>query len=199
MWGLLLEAFDGPGAPVLYTILLVASFVGAVTVERARFLWWICRTEAEAVRAHLQRGDQAQARASLRDDPLGDVARAGLGETDPELGWEAMGAEAAQAEEELFARIPGLLTAGTIATMLGLLGTVLGLIVAFASLSDATQRAARLSDGVGAAMSTTALGLIVGIAATLVHGVLDARARRLQARMEILAREVALYLRRAGR
>jgi biopolymer transport protein ExbB len=199
MWTLLLQAFDGPGASVLYAILLVGSFVGAVAIERTRALWSSPRTDPAALRAALRRDDLPALRAALADDALAEVVRAGLSEPEPELAWEAMSAAAAEVEQRLFRRLAALLTAGTTATMLGLLGTVLGLIVAFSSLDDAAQRAARLSDGVGAAMSSTALGLVVGIVATVLHGLLDARARQLQADIEVVARELVLHHRRAAR
>ena len=83
--------------------------------------------------------------------------------------------------------------------MLGLLGTVVGLMVGFDALGDATAKAERLTAGVGAAMGSTAMGLIVGISATVIHGVLDARARQLLARVEVIAREVSLARRRQAK
>jgi biopolymer transport protein ExbB/TolQ len=52
-----------------------------------------------------------------------------------------------------------------VATLLGLLGTIIGLIQAFAALESAApdQRAAALAKGISVAMNTTAFGLIVAI------------------------------------
>jgi biopolymer transport protein ExbB len=198
MWTLLLQAFDGQAAPVLYAILATASYVVSVALERAWFLWGRCRTEPDAVQLQTEEGTTSVT-GPLGDDPIADVIRAGLDEADPELSWDAMSVAAAVAEEELFSRVPSLLTAGTVATMLGLLGTVVGLMVGFDALGDATAKAERLTAGVGAAMGSTAMGLIVGISATVIHGVLDARARQLLARVEVIAREVSLARRRQAK
>ena len=62
-------------------------------------------------------------------------------------------------------RTPTLGGVANIATLLGLLGTIVGLIQAFAALESAApdQRAAALAKGISVAMNTTAFGLIVAI------------------------------------
>ncbi len=52
-----------------------------------------------------------------------------------------------------------------VATLLGLLGTIWGLITSFQAVAhaDATQKAALLSSGIALAMNTTAFGLMVAI------------------------------------
>jgi biopolymer transport protein ExbB len=78
--------------------------------------------------------------------------------------------------------------------MLGLLGTVYGLILAFSALGDtsAGERAVRLSEGISTAMATTAYGLMVGIPALAAHAWLDGRARELTAQLEAVAGRIAL-------
>jgi biopolymer transport protein ExbB len=108
-----------------------------------------------------------------------------------------MGAAMAEAEERVGARVPYLAAIGNIATMLGLLGTVYGLIIAFSALGDtgAGERAVRLSEGISTAMATTAYGLLVGIPSLAAHAWLDARARRLLAAIEATAGRLASRLR----
>lgn len=62
-------------------------------------------------------------------------------------------------------RTPMLGGVANIATLLGLLGTIVGLIQAFAALESASPdaRAAALARGISVAMNTTAFGLIVAI------------------------------------
>jgi len=62
-------------------------------------------------------------------------------------------------------RTPTLGGVANVATLLGLLGTIVGLIQAFAALESAApdQRAAALARGIAVAMNTTAFGLIVAI------------------------------------
>lgn len=68
-----------------------------------------------------------------------------------------------------------------IATLLGLLGTITGLIKSFAALNsvDAAQRQAILSNGISEAMNCTAFGLIVAILTMIVHSVLVSKATHL--------------------
>lgn len=64
--------------------------------------------------------------------------------------------------------------AGNISTLLGLLGTIQGLILAFASISNAnaSEKSKLLSLGIANAMNTTALGLISAISLMIVHSIL---------------------------
>jgi biopolymer transport protein ExbB len=59
-------------------------------------------------------------------------------------------------------------------TLLGLLGTIFGLITAFSAVgaSDPAQRGAFLAAGISEAMNTTAFGLLVAIPTLLIHGFL---------------------------
>jgi biopolymer transport protein ExbB len=68
-----------------------------------------------------------------------------------------------------------------VATLLGLLGTIVGLIKSFSSISDATaaEKARMLAQGVGEAMNATAYGLIVAVPALIAFAVLQNRANTL--------------------
>jgi biopolymer transport protein ExbB len=88
----------------------------------------------------------------------------------------------------------------SIATMVGLFGTVYGLILAFGAMGDvaAAERAAQLSEGSATAMASTAFGLLVAIPALGAHAVAEATAKEMLAQIERVATRVALAL-RAGR
>jgi biopolymer transport protein ExbB/TolQ len=70
-----------------------------------------------------------------------------------------------------------LATFANIATLLGLLGTIVGLISAFTAVSNANpaEKADLLSASISVAMNTTAFGLIVAIPLLLIHTVLQAK------------------------
>jgi biopolymer transport protein ExbB/TolQ len=72
-------------------------------------------------------------------------------------------------------------TLAQIATYLGLLGTIFGLIEAFAALGSLTGAAANkaLTDGIYKAIGTTALGLIAAIPLTMIKGWFFTRAQKL--------------------
>jgi biopolymer transport protein ExbB len=78
---------------------------------------------------------------------------------------------------QLEKRTPYVALASNIATLLGLLGTIMGLIQAFTAVSDANpaEKADLLSASISVAMNTTAFGLIVAIPLLITHSVLAAK------------------------
>jgi biopolymer transport protein ExbB/TolQ len=70
-----------------------------------------------------------------------------------------------------------LATFANIATLLGLLGTIVGLISAFTAVATAnpSEKADLLSASISVAMNTTAFGLIVAIPLLLVHTLLQTK------------------------
>lgn len=70
-----------------------------------------------------------------------------------------------------------LATFANMATLLGLLGTIMGLINAFTAVSNANpaEKADLLSASISVAMNTTAFGLIVAIPLLLLHTLLQAK------------------------
>ena len=76
--------------------------------------------------------------------------------------------------------------------MLGLLGTVYGLIYALEGLDDASniERTARLSSGIAAAMLTTAWGLIAGLPMMFAHNLLQRRSDAILALCQSVAAQI---------
>lgn len=70
-----------------------------------------------------------------------------------------------------------LATFANVATLLGLLGTIIGLIDAFTAISEANpaEKADLLSSSISVAMNTTAFGLMVGIPLLLLHSWLQTK------------------------
>ena len=68
-----------------------------------------------------------------------------------------------------------------ISTLLGLLGTIFGLVMAFDSLANAPEadKSRLLTEGISMAMGTTAYGLMVAIPTMLIKGGLQARADKI--------------------
>ncbi len=111
-----------------------------------------------------------------------------------------MQAAAVEAEETVRQRIPYLAAVASVATMLGLTGTVYGLILAFGALGDvaAAERAARLSEGSSTAMATTAFGLFVAIPALVAHTFFEAQARSMLAAIEAAAGRLQVFRKTEG-
>ena len=78
-------------------------------------------------------------------------------------------------------RTPYLATFANIATLLGLLGTIVGLIEAFQAVGAANpaEKADMLSGSISVAMNTTAFGLIVAIPLLLIHSVIMSKTTQL--------------------
>src|SRR4051812_21538775 len=78
-------------------------------------------------------------------------------------------------------RLSYLALIANIATLLGLLGTITGLIKSFAAiaLADPAQRQAILSAGISEAMNATAFGLITAIFTMVVHSILTNKANKI--------------------
>lgn len=71
-------------------------------------------------------------------------------------------------------RLSYLALAANLSTLLGLLGTIQGLIQSFAAVAqaEASQKAQLLAEGIAVAMNTTALGLVSAISLMVVHSYL---------------------------
>lgn len=200
MLSYLLDAFSGQAAPFLYALLVILGFSIAVLIERVYTLLG-ARVDAGAVFAKVEAALKAGSPPALGRTPLESVIAAGLAQADPELGWEAMQAAAVDAEQRIRQRIPYLASVASISTMVGLFGTVYGLIRAFAAMGGvaAAERAARLSEGSSTAMAATAFGLFVAIPALAAHSVLDSQARSMLAAIEATAGRVHVLRRGLAR
>ncbi|NDG83833.1 MAG: MotA/TolQ/ExbB proton channel family protein [Proteobacteria bacterium] len=82
---------------------------------------------------------------------------------------------------QLERNLPYLALIANVATLLGLLGTISGLIRSFAAIStaDPAQRQALLSAGISEAMYATAFGLVVAIGTMIAHSILSSKASKI--------------------
>ena len=188
-----LDAFSGPGGVFMYLILMVLAYALSIFCER---LWLFGRAwsmDLGAARAAIKQADYTTAATHLGDHPAARLLEAAQSASSTQSGdlWNALATEAPLVEEQVYRRLNGLSAAANIATMLGLLGTVYGLIYALEGLDDAStsERTARLSTGIAAAMTTTAWGLVVGVPSLLAHSILSSKAERVLAETESLAAE----------
>jgi biopolymer transport protein ExbB len=123
----------------------------------------------EGVRTLLAQGKLKEADQMCRDRPcpLTFVLVSGISEI--EYGWpaveKAIEDSAAEQAARLYRKLEYLSVIGNIAPMLGLLGTVTGMILAFrqVALSQGTAGAGDLASGIYSALVTTVAGLIIAI------------------------------------
>ncbi len=150
----------------------------------------------------LSSGKPSLAVERCRQQPsfLAFVLSAGLSEV--EGGWpaaeKAIEDTMADQSARLFRKIEYLSVIGNIAPMLGLLGTVVGMIFAFREVA-ATQGAARaadLAEGIYLALVTTVMGLIVAIPALGAFAIFRNRVDQLVAEAAYVAQHVFRPLKR---
>ena len=144
----------------------------------------------ETIARCLQAGDDQQAYAAARQDdsPMGRVLTQAMEVKDQDRETlETVIVHATEAEtRELSRYLQVLATIGNIAPLLGLLGTVLGMIKAFMVIQEMGGKvnAAVLAGGIWEAMLTTALGLAVALPTMVAHSYLVARVDRYEAGLQ---------------
>ncbi|MFQ3680303.1 MAG: MotA/TolQ/ExbB proton channel family protein [Pseudanabaenaceae cyanobacterium] len=161
------------GGPLMWPLLLLSVLALATILERLWFWSTLLVGEKPAIARVLAaaRTDLATARAeaaALAHTPVGRFLLAPLSLPNPEPETFTLALESA-ADEELMAMLKGdKLLEGTIALapLLGLLGTVTGLIAAFQAPPQAARNA---QGGLAQALITTAAGLAIAIVTVTFH------------------------------
>ncbi|TWT96839.1 Biopolymer transport protein ExbB [Botrimarina colliarenosi] len=200
------------GMALLGVLLLLSLGALALAVEQLATLR-LARHAPEGlgtrVRKLLESGDLPAARQACADGGmLGEVVAAALDEAtelaaSSEPAWpaveKAMEDAAEAAASRLLRRIDYLAVIGNLAPMVGLLGTVVGMLFAFREVA-ATQgaaTAAELAGGIYEALVTTVGGLLVAIPALGVYAVLRNRVDAIAAEVIAQAESATRPLKRA--
>lgn len=154
--------------------LLLASILGlAIVIERAVALQRRRINPPGLLPAVLERLRQGQAPQALanelaRHSPLGRVLAAGLRNlhASREVMKEAIEDEGRVVAHELQRYLTTLGTIAVVSPLLGLFGTIVGMIEIFAS-QGTTANPQQLAHGISVALYTTGFGLIIAIPATI--------------------------------
>lgn len=176
--------FFHEGGVFLYPIAVVLAIGMAISLERWLYLSRekIRNTKTFESFLHLLRtNDMEKMQLFTRDHtaPVSRIIGCGLDmmcvsrlRADIE---NAMGEGLLEAMPRLEVRTGYLAVLANIATLLGLLGTIIGLIMAFTAVADAdpADKSRLLSQSISVAMYTTAFGLIAAIPLLLIHAVLQ--------------------------
>ncbi len=169
------------GGPVMIIILGVGLIVVFLIVERLLSLQRLTVDKTsinENLFSMLLRGDVKQAITfcDSRPTPLTNTLKAGLvqvmnGRPDEEV-QVAMDASVLRETPRLEGWTSFLAVFGNVAVLIGLLGTIIGLITSFGGIAeaDAATKAAVLSQGISEALNCTAFGLLVAIVSIVAYG-----------------------------
>jgi biopolymer transport protein ExbB/TolQ len=178
--------FFQEGGLFMYPIAIVLALGIAIALERWLYLTFAtARNKAlwNAVTPYLKAGNLAGAVqvTSKSGAAIGQIMTYGLNRVRSARRREdveqAMEESLMEVMPRLEKRTHYLATFANIATLLGLLGTIVGLISAFTAVSTANpaEKADLLSASISVAMNTTAFGLIVAIPLLLVHTLLQTK------------------------
>ena len=181
-----------PGGIVMFPLLLCSVLALAIIIERfwtlrlsrlapkstVNELWgWIKRKELNAKKL----------RELKEAAPIGRILAAGLANAKHgrEIMKESIQEEASHVVHEMERFLTALGTVAAIAPLLGLLGTVIGMIKVFAQLElEGAGNAAALAGGISEALITTAAGLTVAIPALIFHRYFSRRVDEIVVDME---------------
>ena len=156
----------------------------------------------DEVRTAMEQGDVMKALKHCEEEPgpLANILSAGFSNVQEgfEAIQESVGISADQESEKLMQRVTYLNLVGNIAPMLGLLGTVQGMIYAFATLATQSAGAAQqsaLAMNISQALYTTAAGLLIAVPAVAAYSFFKNKAMNIILNMEALTMDLIKALR----
>ncbi len=185
------------GGPLMYLNLATSVLVLALIADRLIFFLGKSSVNAKAFLEQIRKlvlannVDRAVKLCSATSAPVAQVAKAGL-----QRMHKGEIAVAQSIEETLVdvtphlkKRIQVLWSLANIATLIGLLGTVVGLITAFGAVAAAKpeEKSAMLSRGISEALNNTAMGLGIAVTCIIAHAILSAFSKKQIADTEAFA------------
>lgn len=206
--------FMQEGGAYMYVIALVWVIGMGIGAER-----WIYLQKAkisnrkawDAIFPHLRKGDLKKAVAAANDSKsaVGNMISFGLSTMLTAQGMvdrrhlpaveQAMEESLMETTPNMERRTPYIALLANVATLFGLLGTIIGLIDAFAAVAaaDPAEKGAMLSKSIAVAMNTTALGLVAAIPLMLIHAFISAKTNEVVDSLDMAGVKVVNLLRHA--
>lgn len=199
LWPLFRQSFD------IFTIaLVIGSFVAVALIVRCvidlRASKILPRKSVNRIVEMTEKGRIEDLRSFVRKDRslLGHAVRAALDHPRRTRAGMREAAELAASEQtaRLFRRLEPLNVIGNLAPLVGLAGTVWGMILAFTALGDTGGQAdpGALSIGISKALFHTLLGLVLAIPCLLVFGLWRSGVDKIATRSLVLAGSVIEHL-----
>ena len=178
-----------PGASgwvFMWALLLTAAFMVAIALERGYYIWIKSNLNSRKFMSEIRRlvtagkYDQAlELCESAKDKALAKVVSAGLRKvaSTETIDFRAIQNSVDEGTLEVIPKLQErtgfLAMIGNVATLIGLMGTIYGLILAFSAVSeagyDAAQKSAFLAAGISTAMNTTLMGLAIAVPAIICY------------------------------
>ena len=199
------------GGPLMYPIFICSVIIVTLAIERAISLrrrrigtedLLVRVIEAAPTRQQALRDsdgpamlNEAKEICSTDESLVGNLLESGLQRLhlDEERARDSMVETAGRESHLLQRKLRPFAIVGNLAPLLGLLGTVFGMILCFeqVSVSAATERSEKLSDGIYRALVTTAAGMTVAIPAMVLNFLYQGKVDRI---IDVLERVSSLFL-----
>lgn len=176
------------GFPWMHFILIVSIIAVGIIIERFIFIFFKYSINGNTFMGEIQKlvvGNQVDKAIKIcnaaPNAALARVIKAGLTRANksPDEIQSAVEEATLEVLPHVQKRVNSLQALANIATLLGLLGTIIGMIGAFDVLANtpAAQKQAKLATEISLAMYTTAFGLIVAIPCMLAHMVISGKVK----------------------
>lgn len=190
--------FYNEGGMFMHFIAICAVIGAGVMIERFVFLFFRLNINGGRFFAQIQKLVMANnidraIKVSNAADPaaLARVVKAGLTRANKSEADISAAIEEAMLEvtPSINKRVAIIAAVANIATLMGLLGTIFGMIDAFKAVAEAPadQRSTALAKGIGIAMNTTGFGLMVAIPLLAVHIFISNLAKKISDDVELYA------------
>ncbi len=187
LWGML---FACGGAAVYFAVDCM------ITVRAKRIM---PQPLIENVTQSMAEGDVLKALKNCEDEPgpLANILSAGFSHVEEgyDVIQESISTAADLETEQIMQKLTWLSVCGNLAPMLGLLGTVQGMIAAFATLAEGAPDVGVLAMNISQALFTTAGGLMVAVPCVAVYYIFRNSANKIVLRMEAMTIELIKDLR----
>lgn len=185
------------GGPIMYPIAVVAVVAVCIFVERV--FWWLRFTAKRSVKQldevyeKLEAGDLAQAIAlsAKSKDPVVRVIHHGLNHRHTSM-QGALEVAAGQELRDAGRYLSAMDTIVTLAPLLGLLGTVTGIMGSFTSMGNSELAVEKVTGGIGEALIATAAGLGIAIGTLVPMNYFHSRLAGLKFDLEAAANNVLI-------
>ncbi len=187
------------GGPVMYPILLVSLIAGTVILERV--FWWLRERSRKRtatlnrVYDAIQEGDVEKASHLAEDssDPRLRVVWQGLNNQHDSM-QGALQMAAAVEIQRASRFLPVMDTIVTLAPLLGLLGTVTGIMRAFNAVSEGGLDPSAVSAGIGEALIATAFGLGIAMVTLIPYNYYSTKVQFLSFQLENTATNLEVMM-----
>ena len=191
------------GGPIMHPLLLVSIVAFGVVIERLIFLVLEKKRRKESIVEQMLDAcekdelDRAVKIGRSTKDFVAKVLLYALEHREKSIG-SALGLAANKELKRLARGLPILDTCITLAPLLGLLGTVTGMMHSFSLMGGDLGAPGAITGGISEALIATAYGLVIAIVAVIPYNYLNARVDDARHQIEAAATRMELLMKKAG-